>query len=216
MNVRLSDIWRSFQGLVPSIIATSDARHMPNVTYVSQVYLVDDRHVALSCQFFNKTSAISTRTRWPAPKWSIRSRSRRTGCGSSSFVPRRADRCSMKYRCASTPSRRRRVGAEVALGDGVIGTVARERRLIRLTSLETDLRYGCAIRREAAAGERALEPADSAAAPAAAEMSGPVDRVNRARPFRAPRGRGHRTRRALNKAPRPGTRLALMTGGGGL
>ena len=31
------------------------------------------------------------------------------------------------------------VGAEVALGDGVIGTVARERRLIRLTSLEVDI-----------------------------------------------------------------------------
>src|SRR4051812_14578929 len=49
------------------------------------------------------------------------------------------------------------VGAEVALGDGVIGTVARERRLIRLTSLEADLRYGRAIRRESAAGARALE-----------------------------------------------------------
>jgi len=40
---------------VPSIIATADSRGMPNVTYVSQVYFVDDRHVALSCQFFNKT-----------------------------------------------------------------------------------------------------------------------------------------------------------------
>jgi len=49
------------------------------------------------------------------------------------------------------------VGAEVSLGDGVIGTVARERRLIRLTNLEADLRYGCTIRREAAAGERVLE-----------------------------------------------------------
>ena len=42
------------------------------------------------------------------------------------------------------------VGAEVALGDGLIGTVARERRLLRLTSLDADLRYGRAIRREAA------------------------------------------------------------------
>jgi hypothetical protein len=49
------------------------------------------------------------------------------------------------------------VGAEVAIGDGLIGTVARERRLLRLTSLEGDLRYGRAIRREAAAGTRPLQ-----------------------------------------------------------
>jgi adenylate cyclase len=52
---RLSELSRCFQGLVPSVIATSDGRGVPNVTYVSQVYYVDDRHVALSCQFFNKT-----------------------------------------------------------------------------------------------------------------------------------------------------------------
>lgn len=53
--MKLSDISRCFQGVVPSIVATSDGRGMPNVTYVSQVYYVDDQHVALSCQFFNKT-----------------------------------------------------------------------------------------------------------------------------------------------------------------
>jgi hypothetical protein len=41
------------------------------------------------------------------------------------------------------------IGAEVALGEGLIGTVARERRLLRLSSLDADLRYGRAIRREA-------------------------------------------------------------------
>src|SRR4029077_8899949 len=55
MSVRASDIQRCFQGVVPSMIATADGRGTPNVIYVSQVYLVDDRHVALSCQFFNKT-----------------------------------------------------------------------------------------------------------------------------------------------------------------
>ena len=49
------------------------------------------------------------------------------------------------------------VGAEVAIGEGLIGTVARERRLLRVTSLEADLRYGRAIRREAEGGTRALQ-----------------------------------------------------------
>jgi GAF domain-containing protein len=48
------------------------------------------------------------------------------------------------------------IGAEVAMGEGLIGTVARERRLLRLTSLEGDLRYGRAIRRESADRESAL------------------------------------------------------------
>src|SRR5581483_6287868 len=56
MTVPLSDIWRCFQGVIPSIIATADRNGVPNVTYLSQVHLVDDRHVALSRQFFNKTS----------------------------------------------------------------------------------------------------------------------------------------------------------------
>src|SRR5262245_59974254 len=43
------------------------------------------------------------------------------------------------------------VGGEVAIGQGVIGTVARERRVLRLTNLEADLHYARAIRREAAA-----------------------------------------------------------------
>src|SRR6476469_10167941 len=53
--VKLSSLKRCFQGIVPSIIATSDRAGMPNVTYISQVDYVDERHVSLSCQFFNKT-----------------------------------------------------------------------------------------------------------------------------------------------------------------
>ncbi|HEV7768610.1 MAG TPA: pyridoxamine 5'-phosphate oxidase family protein, partial [Thermoanaerobaculia bacterium] len=53
--MKLSSIARCFQGVIPSVVASSDATGMPNVTYVSQVYLIDDQHVALSCQFFNKT-----------------------------------------------------------------------------------------------------------------------------------------------------------------
>ena len=43
------------QGLIPSIIATCDAEGMPNTTVISQTYYVDETHVAISHQFFNKT-----------------------------------------------------------------------------------------------------------------------------------------------------------------
>ena len=45
----------AMQGLVPSIIVSCALDGTPNVTFISQIYWVDEHHVALSHQFFNKT-----------------------------------------------------------------------------------------------------------------------------------------------------------------
>jgi adenylate cyclase len=55
-TIRPSDLHLCFEGAVPSVIATAAADGTPNVTYLSCVRLVDDDHVALSNQFFSKTS----------------------------------------------------------------------------------------------------------------------------------------------------------------
>ena len=43
------------QGALPSALATVDDNGTPNISYISQVYYVDNNHVALSNQFFNKS-----------------------------------------------------------------------------------------------------------------------------------------------------------------
>jgi uncharacterized protein len=45
----------AMQGMVPSTIVTCSSEGTPNTTVISQVYYVDELHVALSFQFFNKT-----------------------------------------------------------------------------------------------------------------------------------------------------------------
>lgn len=57
LAIPLSDIADCFESVVPAIVATLDAQGQPNVTYLSQVYLVDEARVALSNQFFSKTAA---------------------------------------------------------------------------------------------------------------------------------------------------------------
>jgi len=43
------------QGVIPPVLSTCSAGGTPNVTAISQVYYVDDSHIAISRQFFNKT-----------------------------------------------------------------------------------------------------------------------------------------------------------------
>lgn len=57
MSVELADLQDCFEGVIPAAVATLDAAGVPNVSYLSQVHLVDDQHVALSNQFFSKTAA---------------------------------------------------------------------------------------------------------------------------------------------------------------
>jgi adenylate cyclase len=55
-GIPLSDLRRCFRGGVPAVVATAAADGTPNVTYLSTVHLVDGERVALSNQFFSKTS----------------------------------------------------------------------------------------------------------------------------------------------------------------
>lgn len=57
MTPTLRALRACFEGAVPASIATCAPDGTPNVTKLSQVHYVDDEHVALTYQFFNKTRA---------------------------------------------------------------------------------------------------------------------------------------------------------------
>lgn len=50
------EILPCLHGVVPSFIGTDDGDGLPNMTIISQVHYVDSEHVAISNQFFSKTS----------------------------------------------------------------------------------------------------------------------------------------------------------------
>ena len=54
-SLQLEDLWACFQGIVPAALSTCASDGTPNITFISQVYYVDTKHVAISFQFFNKT-----------------------------------------------------------------------------------------------------------------------------------------------------------------
>jgi adenylate cyclase len=260
---KLSDLSSCFQGVTPSLIATVDGRGVPNITYVSQVYYLDERHVALSCQFFNKTrrnldenpracvemldpltlqayrirlrflrsekqgplfdtmsariEAIASATGMKgifrliaADVFEVQSLEKvegflvdgrpqivsegpslagiRSEVRGLQWVSERINRardletllqaalealeeyftfrhtsvllydepCGKLVTLASRGYGESGIGAEVRLGEGVIGTAARDRQVLRFNSLDADLAYGRAIRREAAS-EHACE-----------------------------------------------------------
>jgi GAF domain-containing protein len=53
--LQLDQLWACFQGIVPAALSTCAGDGTPNITFISQVYYVDAKHVAISFQFFNKT-----------------------------------------------------------------------------------------------------------------------------------------------------------------
>lgn len=57
MTPALADLGACFEGVVPSVISTLSAEGVPNISYLSHVVPVDDRHIALSNQFFSKTGS---------------------------------------------------------------------------------------------------------------------------------------------------------------
>ena len=55
MSVTLESLATCFQGILPAQLFTCSADGIPNAAYLSHVEYVDDTHVALSFQFFNKS-----------------------------------------------------------------------------------------------------------------------------------------------------------------
>ncbi|NJD25819.1 MAG: GAF domain-containing protein [Betaproteobacteria bacterium] len=55
MGLRLDTIRECLEGVIPGQIATCDSEGIPNLAFLSQVQFIDNLHVALSYQFFNRT-----------------------------------------------------------------------------------------------------------------------------------------------------------------
>lgn len=45
----------AMQGVIPSVLVTCSKDGIPNTTTISQAFYLDEQHLALSFQFFNKT-----------------------------------------------------------------------------------------------------------------------------------------------------------------
>ena len=56
MGILPEEVKPAMQGVIPSHVVTCSRDGIPNASVISQVYYVDPDHVALSHQFFNKTT----------------------------------------------------------------------------------------------------------------------------------------------------------------
>ena len=55
LTIPLERIAPCFEGVVPSSVCSCSREGLPNVTFLSIVHRLDENHVGLSFQFFNKT-----------------------------------------------------------------------------------------------------------------------------------------------------------------
>ena len=93
-------------GAIPSTIVTCSLAGIPNVTEISQVWYVDETHVALSFQFFSKThrnvrqnpfAEVIVRDAQNYQEWYIEIHT---------TIPRRAAHCSTRWMSSLRRSRR--------------------------------------------------------------------------------------------------------------
>ncbi len=55
LSVPLDSIAPCFEGVIPASLCSCSRDGLPNVTFLSIVHRLDENHVGLSFQFFNKT-----------------------------------------------------------------------------------------------------------------------------------------------------------------
>jgi hypothetical protein len=62
-TVRLAEIRRMFEGVIPAVMCSASPEGVPHICYLSQVEYVDEAHIALSFQFFNRSrqNVLATR-----------------------------------------------------------------------------------------------------------------------------------------------------------
>ena len=53
--LKSAEFRRALDGIIPFVVGTCDAQAVPNITFMSQLFYIEDQYVAISYQFMNKT-----------------------------------------------------------------------------------------------------------------------------------------------------------------